>query len=119
MCMLAHLACISHTELAQIGEYASSLIFLLACFILAYPVSLIFPRASPIHPPGDLKGHTIDDPGPFGATHIGLIDLFYQAYFTPNDLLIRAIGFTQVSAFLGRHVDAVMGYSNNEPLQLR
>ena len=84
-----------------------------------YPVSLIVPAASPIHALADLKGHTIGEPGPFGATHIGLLALLYQAHLTPNDVHIQAIGFTQVAALLEHKVDAVMGYSNNEPLQLR
>ena len=37
MCVLAQLACISHTELEQIGEYASSFVFPNACFIPANP----------------------------------------------------------------------------------
>jgi NitT/TauT family transport system substrate-binding protein len=32
---------------------------------------------------------------------------------------VQSIGFTQVAALLGHKVDAVMGYSNNEPLQLQ
>ena len=84
-----------------------------------YPVSLIVPANSPIKTLADLKGHTIGEPGPYGATHIGLLALLYQAHLTPNDVHIQAIGFTQVAAMIGHHVDAVMGYSNNEPLQLR
>src|SRR5947209_6720048 len=84
-----------------------------------YPVSLIVPADSPIHTLADLKGHSIGEPGPYGATHTGLLALLYQAHLTPNDVHIHAIGFTQVSALIGHHVDAVMGYSNNEPLQLR
>lgn len=84
-----------------------------------YPVSLIVPANSPIKTLADLKGHTIGEPGPYGATHIGLLALLYQAHLTPNDVRIQAIGFTQVAALLGHRVDAVMGYSNNEPLQLR
>jgi NitT/TauT family transport system substrate-binding protein len=84
-----------------------------------YPVSLIVPANSPIKTLADLKGRTIGEPGPYGATHIGLLALLYQAHLTLNDVRIQAIGFTQVAALLGRRVDAVMGYSNNEPLQLR
>src|SRR3989454_7728897 len=84
-----------------------------------YPVSLIVPADSSIHTLADLKGHTIGEPGPYGATYIGLLALLYQAHLTPNDVHIKSIGFTQVAALIGRHVDAVMGYSNNEPLQLR
>src|ERR1051326_3954296 len=84
-----------------------------------YPVSLIVPADSTIRTLADLKGHTIGEPAPYGATHIGLLALLYQAPLTPADVHIKSIGFTQVAAMIGHHVDAVMGYSNNEPLQLR
>lgn len=84
-----------------------------------YPVSLIVPADSPIKTLADLKGHSIGEPGPFGATHIGLLALLYQAHLSLNDVHVQAIGFTQVAALLGHRVDAVVGYSNNEPLQLR
>jgi NitT/TauT family transport system substrate-binding protein len=84
-----------------------------------YPVSLIVPANSSIHTLADLKGHTIGEPGPFGSTHVGLLALLYQAHLTPNDVHIQSIGFTQVAALIGHHVDAVVGYSNNEPLQLQ
>ena len=84
-----------------------------------YPVSLIVPANSPIQTLADLKGHTIGEPGPFGSTHVGLLALLYQAHLTPDDVHIQSIGFTQVAALIGHHVDAVVGYSNNEPLQLQ
>lgn len=84
-----------------------------------YPVSLIVPANSAIRTLADLKGHSIGEPGPFGATHTGLLALLYQAHLTTSDVKIQAIGFTQVTALIGHKVDAVVGYSNNEPLQLR
>src|SRR5256886_17582102 len=84
-----------------------------------YPVSLIVPANSPIHTLADLKGHSIGEPGPFGSTYVGLLALLYQAHLTPNDVHIQSIGFTQVAALIGHHVDAVVGYSNNEALQLK
>src|SRR2546428_1176295 len=84
-----------------------------------YPVSLIVPDTSPIRTLADLKGHSIGEPGPYGATHTGLLALLYQAHLTTSDVKIHEIGFTQVAALAGHKVDAVMGYSNNEPLQLR
>lgn len=83
-----------------------------------YPVSLIVPADSPIHTLADLKGHTIGVPGPYGATYIGLLAFLYYAHLSLSDVHIQSIGFTQVAALLGHKVDAVMGYSNNEPLQL-
>ncbi|HEX9133421.1 MAG TPA: ABC transporter substrate-binding protein [Ktedonobacteraceae bacterium] len=84
-----------------------------------YPVSLIVPADSTICTLADIKGHTIGEPGPFGATHVGLLALLYHAHLSLSDVHVQAIGFTQVAALLTHKVDAVVGYSNNEPLQLR
>jgi NitT/TauT family transport system substrate-binding protein len=83
-----------------------------------YPVSLIVPQNSPIKSLSDLKGHTIGVPGAYGSTYTGLLALLYKANLTLADVKVQSIGFTQVSALIGKHVDAVMGYSNNEPLQM-
>src|SRR6266436_4413644 len=84
-----------------------------------YPVSLIVPANSSIHALANLKGHTIGEPAPYGATHIGLLALLYQAHLSLSDVHVTEIGFTQVSALLTHKFDAVVGYSNNEPIQLR
>ena len=84
-----------------------------------YPVSLIVPANSSIRTLADLKGHTIGEPAPYGATHIGLLALLYQAHLSLSDVHVQEIGFTQVAALLTHKFDAVVGYSNNEPLQLR
>ncbi|HZR41199.1 MAG TPA: ABC transporter substrate-binding protein [Ktedonobacteraceae bacterium] len=83
-----------------------------------YPVSLIVPADSPIKTLDDLKGHTIGVPGPYGATYTGLLALLYKANLSLSDVHVQSIGFTQVAALIGHKVDAVIGYSNNEPLQL-
>ncbi len=83
-----------------------------------YPVSIIVPANSSIHTLADLKGHTIGSPGPYGATYIGLLALLYNAHLSLSDVHIESIGFTQVAALMNHQVDAVVGYSNNEPLQL-
>ncbi|HEU5227564.1 MAG TPA: ABC transporter substrate-binding protein [Ktedonobacteraceae bacterium] len=83
-----------------------------------YPVSLIVPADSPIKSLADMKGHTIGVPGPFGSTYTGLLALLHKANLTLSDVKVQSIGFTQVAALIGHKVDAVMGYSNNEPLQL-
>ncbi len=84
-----------------------------------YPVSLIVPASSSIKTLADIKGHTIGVPGPYGSTYTGLLALLYSAKLSLSDVHIQPIGFTQVAALAGHKVDAVMGYSNNEPLQLQ
>ena len=84
-----------------------------------YPVSLIVPANSPIKTLADLKGHTIGVPGAYGSTYTGLLALLYKANLSTSDVKIQSIGFTQVAALAGHKVDAVMGYSNNEPIRLQ
>ncbi|HVB72047.1 MAG TPA: ABC transporter substrate-binding protein [Ktedonobacteraceae bacterium] len=84
-----------------------------------YPVSLIVPASSSIHTLADIKGHTIGEPGAFGATYVGLLALLNSVHLSLSDVHVQSIGFTQVSALLAHRFDAVVGYSNNEPLQLQ
>lgn len=84
-----------------------------------YPVCIIVPAASPIKSLADLKGHTIGLPGLYGSTYVGLLALLHSAHLTSNDVKLQSIGFTQVNALKSGSVDAVVGYTDNEPLQLQ
>jgi NitT/TauT family transport system substrate-binding protein len=84
-----------------------------------YPITLIVPANSPIKTAVDLRGHSVGIPGRYGADYTGLLALLYSAHLTQSDVHIQSIGYTQVPALLSHRVDAVMGYINNEPLQLR
>lgn len=84
-----------------------------------YPVTLIVPANSPIHTAADLRGHTIGIPGKYGETYFGLLALLQSAGLSASDVNMQTIGFTQVSALIAGHVDAVMGYINNEAIQFQ
>lgn len=83
-----------------------------------YPIALIVPEDSDIQSVADLTGKSVGVPGEYGATWIGLLALLDAAGLTTDDIDVQSIGFTQTSALLAGHVDAVMGYINNEPIQL-
>ncbi len=84
-----------------------------------YPVALIVPASSPIRTAADLKGRVVGVPGHYGATYTGLLALLNSAHLATSALTIQDVGFTQVAALLSHKVDAVMGYANNEPIQLQ
>ena len=84
-----------------------------------YPVSLIVPANSPIQTAADLRGHTIGVPGPYGATYTGLLALLHSAGLETSDVHVQSIGFNQVPELMAHKVDAVMGYSNNEPIHFK
>ncbi len=84
-----------------------------------YPVALIVPADSDIQTIADIKGKKVGVPGEYGANWIGLLALLDSAGLTKDDISVESIGFTQASALLAGHVDAIMGYVNNEPLQVQ
>jgi len=84
-----------------------------------YPVTVVALDKANIRTVADLKGRTVGVPGRYGATYIGLLALLDSAGMKESDVQLREIGFTQVQALTQGQVDAVVGYTNNEPVQLR
>lgn len=83
-----------------------------------YPVGLIVPADSGIMSVADVRGLKVGIPGAYGANYLGLLALLDSAGLTEDDITVESVGFTQASALLAGHVDAVMGYMNNEPIQI-
>ncbi|WP_413454308.1 ABC transporter substrate-binding protein [Georgenia phoenicis] len=82
-----------------------------------YPVVLIVPADSDITSAADLAGHSVGIPGPFGETYFGLLALLSEAGLSEDDVAVEHIGFTQQAALSAGHVDAVMGFANNDAVQ--
>jgi NitT/TauT family transport system substrate-binding protein len=83
-----------------------------------YPAALIVGKKSSIKTMADTKGATIGTPGPYGETYYALLALLRQAGLKKSDVHIKHIGFTQQAALAGHKVDAVMGFVNNDVVQL-
>lgn len=84
-----------------------------------YPVAVVAKAESGINVPADLAGRRIGLPGLFGATYIGLRALLAEAGITEQQVTLDSIGFNQVPALAADQQEAVVGYLNNEPVQLR
>lgn len=84
-----------------------------------YPISVVALESANIRTVADLKGRTVGVPMRSGATYVGLRALLEGAGMKESDVQIREVGFTQVQALTQKQVDAVVGYANNEPVQLR
>lgn len=82
-----------------------------------YPIAVF--SLQPLKTPQDLVGKTIGVPGLFGATYVGLRGLLYAGKVPENQVTLQSIGFTQVESVVAKRVDAAVGYSANEPQQLR
>ncbi|CAA9575172.1 MAG: Predicted riboflavin ABC transporter, substrate-binding component [uncultured Thermomicrobiales bacterium] len=84
-----------------------------------YPITVVALEGANIRRAEDLKGRTIGIPGRYGATYIGLRALLDSAGLKESDVQLREVGFNQVQALTQGQVEAVVGYANNEPVQLR
>ena len=90
-----------------------------AAWYQQYPVSVVANSKAGILIPQDLKGKKIGLPGLFGANYIGLLAMLYEAHMTEKDVTLDSIGFNQVELLASGQQDIIVGYTANEPIQLR
>lgn len=90
-----------------------------AAWFQKFPISVIALEAAGIGRVEDLRGRTIGVPQRAGATYVGLRALLTSAGLSEADVQLREVGFNQVQALTQGQVEAVVGYTNNEPVQLR
>ena len=84
-----------------------------------YPVSVAAKADSGIESPTDLRGKRVGVPILAGASYVGLRAILAANGLQESDLKLEVTGFNQVEALLSDQVDAVVVYTNNEPIQLR
>jgi len=90
-----------------------------AAWYQQYPVSVVAKSEAEVIVPQDLKGKKIGLPGLFGASYVGLRALLHEAKMSESDVALDAIGFNQVELMATGQQDIVVGYTANEPIQLR
>ena len=91
----------------------------IAAWYQQYPVSVVARSELGILIPQDLKGKKIGLPGLFGANYVGLRALLHQARMSESDVTLDSIGFNQVDLMTAGQQNVVVGYTANEPIQLR
>jgi len=82
-----------------------------------YPV-VIVAKAAAIATPADLKGKVIGTPEMSGTSYIGL-QLFLRRYGLEKSVQVEKIGYTQEATLMSGKADAVVCFSNNEPVVFR
>jgi NitT/TauT family transport system substrate-binding protein len=83
-----------------------------------FPVAIMSKAGSGITQPAGLIGKDIGTPLLEGANFIGLRALLAISGIPAANVTVQAIGFNQVPALTANQVDAVVVYSNNEPIRL-
>ncbi|WP_127842072.1 ABC transporter substrate-binding protein [Actinomyces wuliandei] len=87
-------------------------------FYQVYPACIIVTEDSPVATPADLAGRSIGIPGRFGESWYALQVALDAAGLSEDDVTITEIGYTQQAALAGGRVDAIIGFSNNEAVQI-
>jgi len=90
-----------------------------AAWYQQYPVSVVAKSELGVLIPQDLKGKKIGLPGLFGANYVGLRALLSEAKMSESDVTLDSIGFNQVDLLAAGEQDVIVGYTANEPIQLR
>jgi NitT/TauT family transport system substrate-binding protein len=90
-----------------------------AAWYQQFPVSVIAKSEMGVLIPQDLKGKKIGVPGLFGATYVGLRALLFEVEMDEKDVTLDSIGFNQVDLLAAGQQDIVVGYTANEPIQLK
>ncbi|MBJ2329590.1 ABC transporter substrate-binding protein [Schaalia cardiffensis] len=95
-------------DLVSVGAFYSHL-----------PGVVIVPASSPIHSLADLKGHSLGIPGEYGSSYFAALAAIQEAGLTTEDVVLTSIGYTQRAAIAQGSVDAVLGFSNNDLVQMQ
>lgn len=91
----------------------------IAAIYQQYPVAVFAPGGKGLTDAQSLTKLRVGLPGFFGATYIGYKAILYAAKIDEKAVNAQEIGFTQVQSVQAGKVDAAVGYTNNEPVQLR
>lgn len=83
-----------------------------------FPIAVVSKTAAGINTPADLSGRHVGLPGFFGASYVGYVGLLSANGIAQDEVNAEDIGFTQIESLTTDRVEAVVGYANNEPVQL-
>lgn len=95
-------------DLVSIGQYYAT-----------YPGSVIVPASSSITSLADLAGKNIGIPGEYGSSYYATLAAIKAGGLQTSDVTISSIGYTQQAALAAGQVDAVVGFTNNDAVQMR
>ena len=95
-------------DLVSIGQYYAT-----------FPGSVIVPASSSITSLADLAGKNIGIPGEYGSSYYATLAAIKAGGLQTSDVTISSIGYTQQAALAAGQVDAVVGFTNNDAVQMR
>jgi NitT/TauT family transport system substrate-binding protein len=83
-----------------------------------FPAAVVSLKEAAINEPADLRGKTIGLPGFYGTNYIAIKAILARLGMTESDVNLLPVGYNQVAVLSEGKVDAIVGFDNNEPIQL-
>lgn len=111
------LAVVSAEQVLLARAQGLPVVYVMAWF-QQFPVAVMANADAGLDTPEALRGKRIGTPLLGGANYVGLRALLTAAGVAAEEVTIEAIGFNQVPALTAGQVDAVVVYTNNEPIRL-
>lgn len=84
-----------------------------------YPIAIFAPKGKGLTDAQSLTKLKVGLPGKFGSTYIGYKAILYANKIDESKVNAVEIGFTQAQSVQAGKVDAAIGFTNNEPVQLK
>jgi NitT/TauT family transport system substrate-binding protein len=84
-----------------------------------FPVCITSLAKNKISKPVDLIGKTVGTPAVYGASYIGWQAFLRQNKLPEQQIKLSVVGYTQVPSLTEGKVQAIIGYTMNEPVQLK
>ena len=84
-----------------------------------YPICIFAPKGKGLTDAQSLTKLKVGLPGKFGSTYIGYKAILYANKIDESKVNAQEIGFTQAQSVQAGKVDAAVGFTNNEPVQLK
>jgi NitT/TauT family transport system substrate-binding protein len=84
-----------------------------------YPICIFAPKGKGLTDAQALTKLKVGLPGKFGSTYIGYKAILYANKIDEAKVNAVEIGFTQAQSVQAGKVDAAVGFTNNEPIQLK
>ncbi len=114
----AQFALLSGDQVIQARSQSIPLVYV-ANYYSSYPVTVFSLKDKNITSPKDLIGKKVGLPALWGASYTAWRALLYAAGISEADVKVMDLNFGQVAGVTQGIVDAAVGYTNNEPVQMQ
>ena len=104
---------------AMIARSQGQELSVISAYYSLLPIEIITMAGAKITTLEQLKGKKVGVPGKYGSSWFALLGALANAKMTVKDITVVEIGYTSQTALASGKVDAVIGFANNDAVQMK